>query len=49
MKETGNKYIILVGKPCGIFYLEKLRWRWDSNMKVHVKEIVCGRKCMELA
>jgi hypothetical protein len=33
MEEKRNKYIVLVGKPEGKRKLERLRRRWEDNMK----------------
>ena len=33
MEEKRNKYIVLVGKPEGKRKLERLRRRWEDNIK----------------
>jgi hypothetical protein len=44
MKETGNAYKTLVGKPEGKRPLGKCGHRWEDNIKIYIKEIECGNR-----
>jgi hypothetical protein len=39
--DVRNAYKILVGKPEGKRPLGRHNYRWEDNMKIHVKEIGC--------
>jgi hypothetical protein len=42
MGEGRGVYRVLVGKPDGKRELEKLRCRWEDNIKVDLQEDRCG-------
>ena len=41
MVQSRNAYRILVGKPEGKRPLERLRHRWEDNIKKDLKEVNC--------
>jgi hypothetical protein len=41
MGETRNAYKILVGKPEGKRPLQRLRHRWDNNIRMDLREVGC--------
>ena len=45
-----NAYRVLVGRPEGKLLLERLRCRWEDNIKMDLKEVDCvDRNWMDLA
>jgi hypothetical protein len=42
MGEGRDVYRVLVGKPEGKRPLERLRRRWEDNIKVDLQEVGCG-------
>jgi hypothetical protein len=42
--EGRGVYRVLVGKPLGRIPLERLRHRWEDNVKMDLKEVGCGGK-----
>jgi len=42
MEERRGVYGVLVGKPKGKRLLERLRCRWEDNIKVDLQEVGCG-------
>jgi hypothetical protein len=50
MKKTINMYRILMRKPFKKYSLERLRRRWEYNIKINIMEIICEEgKWTELA
>jgi hypothetical protein len=43
MREMGNAYRILVGKPEGKRSLGRCRGRWENNIRMDLREIGAGR------
>ena len=41
MELSRNAYRVLVGKPEGKRPLERLRHRWEDNIKMDLKEVGC--------
>jgi hypothetical protein len=44
MGEERGEYRILVGKPDGNIPLERLRHRWEDNIRMDLQEVGCGGK-----
>jgi hypothetical protein len=42
MGEIRDVYRVLVGKPDGKRSLERLRHRWEDNVKMNLQEVGCG-------
>jgi hypothetical protein len=42
MEEGRGVYRVLVGKPEGMRPLERLRRRWEDNIKMDFQEVACG-------
>jgi hypothetical protein len=42
MRERRGIYRVLVGKPKGKRPLERLRHRWEDNIKMDLQEVGCG-------
>ena len=41
MKESGNAYKILVGRPEGNSSLRRPRRRWEDNIKMDLRDVGC--------
>ena len=41
MEQSRNAYRVLVGKPEGKRSLGRPRRRWEDNIKMNLKEVVC--------
>ena len=44
MEEFRNAYRVLVTKPEGKIPLERLKHRWEDNIKVDLKEVGCDSR-----